>query len=189
MRSPALARRLRRPTSPGPSRRRARIQSFQGLAASFPGACNGRESRLAHHPHASRSDGRHRVSKDVPGSADLGARWSALRDASSTTPLLERGGRVAAAGDSISFTFLPKASISFQKGFQKFQSVSKICKKFPRIWTYQWVTGERGPKVFRARRKPRRGRRQAPRGGAGGRILGGVGSTGCGHSRTPSIFR
>ncbi len=55
---------------------------------------------------------------------------------------------------SISFTFLPKASISFQKGFQKFQSVSKSCKKSPRIGTYQWVTGERGPKNFRARRPP-----------------------------------
>ena len=63
---------------------------------------------------------------------------------------------------SISFTFLPKASISFRKRFQKFQSVSKSCKKFPRIGTYQWVTGERGQKKFRARRPPGAAPRHAP---------------------------
>ena len=47
---------------------------------------------------------------------------------------------------SLSFPFLPKASISFQGAFQKFPCVAKSCKKFPRFGTYQWVTGDLGRK-------------------------------------------
>ncbi len=65
---------------------------------------------------------------------------------------------------SISFSSLPKASISFPGGFQKLPLLSKSCKKFPRIWTYQGVTGDRSGKNLRARRprKQRRGVRHAP---------------------------
>ena len=47
---------------------------------------------------------------------------------------------------SISFTSLPRASISFRRGFQELPFPSKSCKKFPRIGTYQWVTRRSGPK-------------------------------------------
>ena len=33
----------------------------------------------------------------------------------------------------------------FPRGFQRFPFVAKSCKKFPRIWTYQWVTGGKRP--------------------------------------------
>ncbi len=60
---------------------------------------------------------------------------------------------------SISFSFFPKASIPFRRRFKNFPIVSKSCEKFPRIWTFQWVTGERSQKVTLA---PRHGDGIAP---------------------------
>ncbi len=91
---------------------------------------------------------------------------------------------------SICFRSFPRASISFQSGLQKFPSVSKSCKKFPRIGTYQWVTGETAEKKFAgapiAKSSAEAGVR--PRAAAqAGNALSAPGRTNCRHSGTPSI--
>jgi hypothetical protein len=70
--------------------------------------------------------------------------------ASRTRGVLADAGR-RPPGLSIFFHFLPKASISFRAGFKSFQFPSKNFKTFPRIWTYQWVTGEGSGKHLPAR--------------------------------------
>jgi hypothetical protein len=64
---------------------------------------------------------------------------------------------------SISFSSVPKASISFRGGFQKLPLLSKSCKKFPRIWTYQGVTGDKRRKKPLERADRRRRPQRAPR--------------------------
>ncbi len=58
---------------------------------------------------------------------------------------------------SLFFHFLPKASISFRRGFKMLPFFSKSCKKFPRNGTFQWVTGGRPRKNLRSRGSPERG--------------------------------
>ncbi len=96
---------------------RAHFEPFQGLAAGFPG-----------------------------GGSFQGGAPEALGPSvvpSRPCPCRQAGPGLAI---SISFLFFPRAAISFQNGFQKFQFVAKSCKKFPRFWTYQWVTRDSGRK-------------------------------------------
>ncbi len=96
---------------------RAHFEPFQGLAAGFPG-----------------------------GGSFQGGAPEALGPSvvpSRPCPCRQAGPGLAI---SISFLFFPRAAISFQNGFQKFQFVAKSCKKFPRFGTYQWVTRDSGRK-------------------------------------------